>query len=89
MDTFLIRLSEHTSPARVRARLQAEAAARVLLSSGNGTVLVAAFDRALRETVARWPEVALVGGITFARRPLRRIRVDQAGRPLPAAPPPA
>ena len=90
MEPFLIRIADHMPTDRLRERLVQDANARVLTvvgpRTGPGRVLIAELDRRQRDRVARWPEVALVGGVTLAGRPIRRIRVDQNGRPLPPTP---
>lgn len=87
MEAFLLTLTPGTTHAELRRRLAEEAEGRVLLVLDQGRVVIAEFDRRLRDTIARWPGIARVGGITFAARPIRRIRVDADGHPLPAARP--
>jgi hypothetical protein len=85
-QAFLVRARDGASVGSLRRRLESEAEARLLAVIAGGSVLIAEFDAALRDVVARWPQVQLVGGVNFAGRTIRRIRVDQQGRPITAAP---
>ncbi len=82
VQPFLIKCHPHCGAVQVKTLLERIVAwgGQVLLLTEGGRAIVIHIDDALRDTIAARPEVALIGGIQFQPRRLRRIRVDESGK---------
>ena len=84
IQPFLIKLHPTCGRGQIRTLVKQILAwqGQVLMTTDGGKALVAQVDESLRDTIAALPEVALIGGVQFQPRRIRRIRVDESGHPI-------
>ncbi len=82
IQPFLIRCHQGCGARKIKVLVDqiVDWGGQVLLVTEEGRALVIHIDDTLRDAIAARPEVALIGGVQFQPRRMRRIRVDESGK---------